>query len=256
MRSIYISPHLDDAALSAGGWIYTQASRGARPLVITCFAGVPNYRHVSLFASEQHQRWQDADSPVERRRCEDATAMSRLGADYAHWDYLDCIYRRDTEGLPMYQSEEEIFGSVREEDRGLIQELMARFSSLHQQGIGPLYVPLGVGHHVDHQIVREAGLLLMAQGVLVEFYEDYPYAHDPFFLQQTLSEWSSPPAPYLQLLTAAAVDAKISSVCLYRSQVETLFGGLEAVSGQVLGYSKRVGGGSTYAERFWRGGSR
>jgi hypothetical protein len=48
--------------------------------------------------------------------------------------------------------------------------------------------PLAVGGHVDHRIVREAGLLLGRQGWPVPLYEDVPYVMREGAVDQALAE--------------------------------------------------------------------
>ena len=57
--SIYLSPHLDDVALSCGGQIHQLTHRpgGQEVLIVTLMAGVPPPGPVSAFAREQHVAW-------------------------------------------------------------------------------------------------------------------------------------------------------------------------------------------------------
>lgn len=256
MRPIYLSPHLDDAALSCGGLIHQQAQRGERPLVITCFAGVPDYRALSPFATELHRRWGQPVDAVERRRCEDAAALSYLGAEYQHWDYTDCIYRSDRASLePLYASEEALFGPLRPEERGRIAELTTHLARCLVKKATQIYAPLAVGHHVDHQFVLQAAAQLREQGFPVQFYEDYPYAEDPQKLTAALSAWALSPTPQAVMLNEQDVQARISAIRLYRSQLETLFGSELAVAERVLAYARALGDGCGAAERYWQGGT-
>jgi hypothetical protein len=62
MRSIFLSPHPDDAVLSCGGWIDQLAQNGERPLVLTVFGGDrPAAVPLSAFARSLHERWQLGD---------------------------------------------------------------------------------------------------------------------------------------------------------------------------------------------------
>ena len=256
MRPIYLSPHLDDAALSCGGLIHQQAQRGERPLVITCFAGVPDYDRLSPFAAEQHRRWGQPIDPVERRRCEDAAALSYLGAEYQHWDYTDCIYRSSPgSSAPLYASEEALFGPLRPEEQAQIAELTTRLATCLVKKATQIYAPLAVGHHVDHQFVLQAAAQLREQGFQVQLYEDYPYVEDPQKLAAALKAWALSPTPQSVMLSEQDVQARISAIRLYRSQLETLFGSESAVAERVLAYTRALGDGHGAAERYWQGGT-
>ncbi len=96
MRWIYLSPHLDDAVLSAGGLIYEQAQAGIPVEIWTIMCGYPPIGEVSAFAEFQHQQWGfgSAEEAMRARREEDQNAAAILGAQAVHFDFLDCIYRR------------------------------------------------------------------------------------------------------------------------------------------------------------------
>lgn len=255
-RPVYLSPHLDDAVLSCGGLIHWQARQGLQPLVITVFAGASVPPELSPFAVQQHNRWGLSLDAVARRRCEDATALCFIGADYEHWNYLDCIYRQHPQcGEFLYASEAALFGEVHQVERGLIDELKRRLEKLLPMERTLIYAPLAVGHHVDHQLVSRAALCLRRHGFQVRFYEDFPYADDPSSLAQALQQWTAQPHALLQPLDAPTVGKKIDAIGLYRSQLGMLFGGEGAVGKRVRSYLLAVGGGQGCAERYWKGGA-
>src|SRR5579883_373196 len=122
VRSLFVSPHFDDVALSCGGTVAREA-RDGRALVVTVFAGEPADTLTS-FAEFQHRRWGALDDAVATRRREDRAAMEALGADY-HWlDFPDAIYRGD-----LYRSDEDLFGSVKAPDEPLQQTIAAALRS-------------------------------------------------------------------------------------------------------------------------------
>jgi hypothetical protein len=100
MRWIYISPHLDDAALSAGGWIYDQTQAGNSVEIWTIMCGVPPTTELSPFAQVLHYQWgmETAEQVVRGRRQEDLHAAAILGAQTQYFDFLDCIYRQGKKG--------------------------------------------------------------------------------------------------------------------------------------------------------------
>jgi LmbE family N-acetylglucosaminyl deacetylase len=222
--------------------------------VITCFAGVPDYQELSVFASRMHERWGQRADPIQRRRSEDAAAMAYLGADYTHWHYLDCIYRRATAtGKWLYATESSLFGSVRPEDHDLVLQVADRATaSLQPDGVR-IYAPL-VSRHVDHQIVLLAALELQDRGYQVEFYEDYPYAEEAHAISRALAAWSAPPTPHRVLLCHQDLDARIGAISLYSSQLAVLFGDESLVRQRVTAYVLSVGQRGNACERYWRGG--
>ena len=255
-QPVYLSPHLDDAGLSCGGLIHRQGQDSSRPLVITCFAGVPDYLGLSSFATRMHERWGLPADPVQRRRCEDAAAMTYLGADYQHWDYLDCIYRRAPgTGKWMYATEASLFGFVRPEEHDLAVQLADRAAASLRPGNALIYAPL-LSRHVDHQIVLLAALELRNHGYEVEYYEDYPYAEEAYAMSRALATWTVPPTPHRVLLSQQDLDARIGAISLYRSQLAVLFGDESRVRERVSSFVMSVGLHGNASERYWRGGRR
>src|SRR5262245_4702405 len=96
LRNNYLSPHLDDAALSCGGRIAIQVVQGEQVRVINLFAGIPDFEEeqFSAYAQKQHSKWQlKPKEAVIARRNEDHHVLERLGVEAENWDYYDAIYR-------------------------------------------------------------------------------------------------------------------------------------------------------------------
>ena len=93
MRWIYLSPHLDDAVLSAGGLIHGQTQAGLPVEIWTFMCGYPPEGEYSQIAQNLHKMWgfNSAEEVVRGRRVEDINAASIVGATALHFDFLDCI---------------------------------------------------------------------------------------------------------------------------------------------------------------------
>src|SRR5690606_27158870 len=105
------------------------------------------------------ERWNLPEAEaVQRRRVEDEQACSMLGSSVRHqWlDYPDAIYRD-----PGYSSDDALFGTPLKCDMTLAEQVHEHLRNL---GSSRFVIPLGVGNHVDHQIVCEAGQLLLRGG--------------------------------------------------------------------------------------------
>jgi LmbE family N-acetylglucosaminyl deacetylase len=243
---VYLSPHLDDAVLSCGGRIWQQAQEGERVLVATVFGGTPAPdTPLSPFAQGLHARWGHLADAAGRRQEEDQAALALLGAKPLHWTYADCIYRRTPEGHFPYASEELLWGPVHPAEEGLIAELASRIAALPLEPGGALFAPLRVRRHVDHQIVRRAA---EGSGCRLAYYEDYPYAENPSWLQEALVTLDA--KAELALLSEEALAAKVAAIACYRSQISTFWAGLDAMAASVRAYAERVGEGQP-AERYW-----
>src|SRR5512145_2891689 len=129
MRWIYLSPHLDDAVLSAGGLIYDQTHSGIPVEIWTFMCGDPQLGDdISPFAQVQHFMWgfPSAEAAIRGRREEDRNAAAILGAKAVHFDFLDCIYRRGEDGEWLYS---DVFGPPHPDDSGIPTQIAETIAS-------------------------------------------------------------------------------------------------------------------------------
>jgi LmbE family N-acetylglucosaminyl deacetylase len=243
---IYLSPHLDDAVLSCGGRIWQQAQAGEHVLVVTIFASPPaSGAPLSPLARELHTRWGHLADAVARRQQEDVAALALLGAEAMHWPYTDCIYRQASGGRFLYASEEALWGKIHPAEQALVSELASQLAALPRGQDSTVHAPLGVGNHVDHQIVRHAA---EASGPTLTYYEDFPYAQDPLAVQTALAQARG--QAELVRLSEEALEAKIAAIACYGSQLSTFWTDLAEMATGVRAFAERTGSGSP-AERYW-----
>jgi LmbE family N-acetylglucosaminyl deacetylase len=253
---IYLSPHLDDAALSCGGRIYRERRSGLSVLVLTLMAGDAPHEAADLptpILADLHTRWElEANpNPVVDRRGEDIAALGILEADALHWDWPECVYRRHPHtGEFLYPSEESLWDRVHPSEYQLPDQLAERLADLPLAPGAKVFVPLTVGGHVDHHIVRQAAELWGAPTGELIFYEEYPYAEHPEALGGVLGNregWEIEIVP----VDEEALDAKAKAVAHYRSQISTFFTGADEIAIRLRAYAAIVGEGREWGERYW-----
>jgi LmbE family N-acetylglucosaminyl deacetylase len=254
-RHIYLQPHFDDAALSCGGTIALQRATGQRILVVTVFGGMPQRgAELSSFAARTHQRMgigPNAAEAVQQRRAEEAAAAEALRVDTLILDFPDAIYR----GSPaLYTSEDALFGNVNAADLALDEQLAGVLMQLHERApLAVIYSPLGVGHHVDHQLVCSAADRLAQRKLAVKFYEDFPYVAQPGALETRQKELSIAMEPEF-VEVSGLIRTKEEAVAQYSSQIPQLFGTQDAMRQALRGYSSslRRSYPGIELERYWR----
>lgn len=221
-----------------------QVRAGLRVWVVTVGTGSPE-GPLSEFAQALHAHWGLVETDaLAARREEDRAALTMLGAVPVHWDFRDCIYRRAPDGRLLYPDSDALWGPIAEEDGRLREELVRRIAELPSSA--RLCVPLGVGGHVDHRLVRQAA---EATGRPLIYYEDYPYAGQAGKVEQALGEaaWESERIG----LDEAALEAKVAAALCYRSQISSFWVDEADLVAHFRAYAAEVGGGSP-AERYWR----
>lgn len=217
MRWIYLSPHLDDAALSCGGLIYEQARQGISVAIWTFMAGYPWQGYLSEFANRLHAEWGTGSAmrTVFLRRKEDRKAAGLLGAQARHFRFLDMIYRQSKEGSPLY-SENVFFVERHPDDEGLLEQLTQTLrDATHLDDV--LVCPLGIGGHLDHLLVREAAEKLDRP---LWYYADVPYVlQNPGALLVAARGMLSTLFP----IRESGLQTWIAAIQVYTSQLPTLF---------------------------------
>jgi len=200
-----------------------------------------------------------------RRRIEDERFAYFAEASIVFLDLPDAVFRG-------YEGDAELLGSPRADDDAPYELLRREIARLEPQRV---YLPLGVGGHVDHQLCRDVGIRLLQEGKrwvmpgpdyagLVAFYEDFPYAWWTDF--EDLTDLAGD--PFAQLPSDVSVipeyadvtdqlERKIMGVSLYESQLERLFDGTKQMGDSVRAYGRAIaelGEVDGSAERYWVSG--
>jgi LmbE family N-acetylglucosaminyl deacetylase len=208
-----------------------------------------------------------AGDPMAARRIEDERFAYFAEASIVFLDLPDAVFRG-------YEGDAELLGDPRPDDQSPIDMVAREITRLEPQKV---YLPLGVGGHVDHQLIRGVGLALLGESRrwvmpgpewagVVTFYEDFPYAWWEDF--RRLDEL--PAAAFADLPIDVGItpeysdvtdmlDRKIQGIRLYASQIERLFGSTGAMGDAVRGYGSKIagiGGVAGYAERYWASAAR
>jgi LmbE family N-acetylglucosaminyl deacetylase len=214
MRCIYLSPHLDDAVLSAGGLIYEQTHSGIPVEIWTFMCGYASEEAVSPFAQLLHDTWgfASAEETTRMRREEDKNAAAMVGASVCHFDFLDCIYRRGEGGEWLYS---DVFSPPRPEDAAIPMRIA--------ETVLPRLLPddmlvcqLSVGSHVDHVLVRQGAELL---GRSLRYDIDVPYI---FYKPEELGPKSTGMQESFHPITEKGLNVWKEAILAYKSQLPVL----------------------------------
>lgn len=248
---VYLSPHLDDAALSCGGSIRRQTQAGRSVVVLTIFAGSPSRPDISPLGAQVRLGWGGFAHPVAERRREDRKANHLLGAHCWHLEYLDAIYRLEGDSF-LYERDEELFDSPHRSDLELVPRIAESIRETCSAQQPELIAPLGAGNHVDHQLVRESVLTLQDRFAQIVFYEDYPYVELPGALTHALEGIRvDRRRSRIQGFDKGCMTAKIDAIATYTSQIHALFESAEMMATRVRDYAVALSSEEGYSERYW-----
>ena len=204
-----------------------------------------------------------AGDTMAQRRLEDERYAAFAEVSFVWLDLPDAVFRG-------YEGDDQLLGTPRADDPAPVDLLRREIARLEPSR---LYLPLGIGGHVDHQLARNAGIALLhdatawvmpgpAYADRIAFYEDFPYAWwEDFGRLEDMPPDALAGLPDGISLTAEFSDVgdvlerKIRGILLYESQIERLFDDKKAAAAAVRGYAARVAdigsvaGGA--AERYW-----
>jgi len=240
---VVLSPHLDDAVLSCGGRLAATAAAGGRARVVTVFAGDDPEKPANPLADELRGIWGfEPGRVVSSRRAEDVEACRRLAVEAEHWPLPEAIYRTGARNAPLYPTLQSLYGNPSPEDEATTARIGASLRELPAARL--MLAPLGVGGHVDHQLVRAAA---EASGLELAFYEEFPYSEWKWFaVTRALGKrrrWREEALP----LGPQLVERKRDAILAYRSQVPAMFRTEGRLGKQLRRAARRAGG-----ERIWR----
>lgn len=255
---VFLSPHLDDAVFSCGAYIAQLAADGEAVNLLTVMAGdPPDPLPDTPLVRELHARWSAGDNPVAARREEDlraAAILSWQGSNRVrttHMMLLDCVYRTH-DGFGLYtEGDTDLFGPVHPDDPA--QAMLSTMELPDASAMTQLYAPLGVGNHVDHQLVRNWSIRLAQQykGIPLYFYAEYPYSASKDAVKTTLMALDLPlEAVYFSVQQDDIEKWQQASAC-YTSQISTFWQGEADMRSQMNDYLQNMSTDTTLTQRCW-----
>lgn len=236
--ALFLSPHLDDVAFSCGGLVALLHDAGWRALMATVFTRTIHPATGFALACQLDKGLGPEVDYMALRRAEDVEAATILGCEPLFLDFPEAPHRG-------YESAPALFGSIAEQDR--IQPELESALRLLSQSAHPdlVFVPQGLGDHVDHRLVIAAACAVFPPARL-SFYRDTPYAiRNPEAAARVGLSGLGP----LVVDVAAGLERKIAAASTYRSQIGFQFGGVAALAASLRSFADREGGGRP-AERF------
>lgn len=224
-RHLFLSPHFDDAIFSCGGTIAQLQRDGQAVTIITVMGGgLPVPLPDTPLIQELHARWKAGDDPIMRRQAEDQAAVAHLGATLLSLPIPDCIYRT-AEGQALYPDALSLWGDIHPQDK--LEQWLGEAESLHEVLMSAqfIYAPLGVGNHVDHQIVQRWGLHLVTvyPHLTLQFYTDFPYMKDSSKISAALLRVETTMQPRWIYLSHEDIQRKVEAMACYASQISTFW---------------------------------
>ncbi|TNH42133.1 PIG-L family deacetylase [Photorhabdus luminescens] len=256
MIHLFLSPHLDDVALSAGGLIHKLVSENEKVVVLTFFTEYDENLTSHYLHSEHNDNMNSFIKFYSKRANEDIAFCNKLSATPIHGKILDCIYRIDQYSEPMYKNSTMIYsGQIHKSDYAsdMAQDLIDKILLNYQPDY--IYAPLGIGRHVDHIIINN--LIHNIKGshkFKILLYEDFPYVLGkyPIINPDSLESALLRNDQYNKHAILVDIDLKekVQNILFYDSQLDPLFGNKSNILISLEEYHYSINK-TKIQERFW-----
>lgn len=196
MKVLLVSPHFDDAILSAGQFMADRADTE----VVTVFGGFPTNAPTVVTPYDQKCGFQNALQAVSARRIENNEATALLEATSLELEFTDSQYNEPT---------------TVEAVTAALQEL------INKNDYEFVMAPLGLGHP-DHLLVSEA-VMRLETNRKVYLWEDLPLrVVEPELVFERTQQLNLIPSLMMKPATTGDKMAKkIRAMLCYKSQVGT-----------------------------------
>lgn len=224
--AIFISPHLDDAVLSAAHTILTHLYKKQHVTVVTVFTKGSDAVSPDIQKFLSESKAVSADQLFQRRQKEDRDALLQLGKiSVIHLPYTDGLFRTRNARL-LYPSFDRVFGGILSaKDTATVSSVtrsLIDIKNTHISATTRVYTCLSVGNHVDHVLTYAAATFVF--GSRLTYWEDIPYRSSPLKLFTRLSQMKG---PLRRSLVSPVADSSIKrkAISRYRSQLTGLYDG-------------------------------
>lgn len=169
-KLLFVSPHLDDIIFSLGDYI---SKLDQEIIIVTVFTKKDNQK-LKKFTGDYY-----AYANYDQRIKEDGLAMDILKSKNPNISvkYLDL--------------EDEIFRDNNDFIQGEINQSFINLLKDFEGEIEKVYLPLCVGHHLDHILTFNTYKIFLKNNIPVEYYLDYPYATMNFYTKVRLSDFGN-----------------------------------------------------------------
>lgn len=217
MSCLIISPHLDDAVLSLGGFLSLMHSSNCK--VITIF-------NTAWSIDGNIKDWENI---TKKNLAEEKNAMKKLRCEFGFLNYPEALLRgyiNWNDEIDM-EKEKNLFKKI-------IQDLLPEIERYDD-----IFFPKGIGKHVDHLLTRNIFTEIPKLKNNIFFYEDIPYS-----CYEELQTFDKEMEILIDI--SKVIENKTELLNIYKSQLD-----LDMII-MVQDHSSKIGRKGQNCERIWK----
>jgi len=230
---VFVSPHLDDAILSAGDLIAYLSKRTTVEVVNVFTKPSPRPYTLSARSFLRQCGYKDADKLFQDRTREDIKVFSALGIKPHYLDFVDSTWRKiqnigfirrvlgkiipELNHIYPVHRLHIINGRVSSKDKAMTVQLSRKLETITSK-YKKFYVfcPLAINSHVDHTVVRNVCTKTFKNNLI--FWSDFPYN-----VQRKIDKQEIDKMKLKLFLWRDNIIRKKKLISGYKSQFRTLF---------------------------------
>ncbi len=184
----FVSPHYDDAVLSAGA-LLSYLAKHTTVVIITVFTQAgPKPYSLSAKAYLNQCGYTDADQLYSDRTKEDKLVLRKIAKKVIDLDFTDALWRRKYQPTMMMRQISKLVpelgliyptyrlhvskGRIAKADTKTFQDIRQALQNVISEDRRMIFCPAGIGGHVDHVLVRK---VCEATFSPVVYWSDFPY---------------------------------------------------------------------------------
>jgi LmbE family N-acetylglucosaminyl deacetylase len=186
----FLSPHLDDAALSAGGLLTFLANKTELTVITFFTQSQDGPESLSVKSFLKQCGYTDTTTLYNDRRAEDKKTFSQFNIPTQHMNYVDALWRTIANPSPLRKAAGTILaeflyvypvyrihiisGNVSHHDQNLVQSIrkdLQKLTANKQKFL--FFAPIGIGKNVDHILIRNVAQTYFPAQTL--YWTDFPY---------------------------------------------------------------------------------
>jgi LmbE family N-acetylglucosaminyl deacetylase len=157
MAYFFISPHLDDAILSAGNLIFYLKKKNPVKVITVFTRGANKTNSFTQNYIKKCGYNNQKEFFIERKK-EDTRVLKTLKIKPIHLNFIDAVWREQGKNLKKQRLEKKITLALKE------------IIKVNNENM--VFCPIGIGKHVDHLIIRNICQKTFRK---VVYWQDYPY---------------------------------------------------------------------------------
>jgi LmbE family N-acetylglucosaminyl deacetylase len=188
--ALFFSPHIDDAIFSCGGLILKLLKKKRKIAVVNIFTKANDHKLKTGSIKKELKKYnfKSAKKLYSSRKRSEKEIAKKINIDVFFLDFEDGLFRKNKDEF-LYPNYECLFsGKINKDEKDIFEKIKAKVLPYIENcnKKTEIYLPLGVGKHIDHIITKKV-VKKLGKNLNTFLWEDVPYSNNIGQKEQTLN---------------------------------------------------------------------